>query len=406
MALIPSARYPAQIDIDADYPQGKARNAGSFQDGTGTPLEADWLNDVWGFLQAILSAAELTPSGTPDTATVSQYLDGLRAIASVTTSERHLRALMQMRSVGLDGVTPATDDFMAAASTGALGLSLIVKGGTNGVFRVGDESVVATNAITATGLTDCRAIAYNGSNRFVAVGLGATGSAFSTSGTTWTAGGLISVPGQPNAIVWDGTQFIAADGSASRHSTNAVTWSTPTTDINAATGGGPKAIAVLSAGVVLSIGSGLLTPTIARTTDHGATWTQISVIPTTIANPAMQSIVGDGSGEVLALIKDGFDSLVECWASSDGVTWTKRSEIPGHNDGTTEFRALMCQDTGLVIVSSAGEPAQVSASTDRGRTWSPMAFYHLMQTASMSVARGRIFGAGGARIYATDPLVA
>jgi hypothetical protein len=83
MALIPGTRYPAQTDADADYPHGKARNAGSYQDGTGTPLEKDWLNDDWGFKQALLAAASITPSGDPDKVGASQYLDALLALASL-----------------------------------------------------------------------------------------------------------------------------------------------------------------------------------------------------------------------------------------------------------------------------------------------------------------------------------
>lgn len=80
MALNPADRYPAQIDADSGYPFGKARNAGSFQDGTGTPLEKDWLNDLFGLLQSLLDAAGLSPSGVPDEVGVSQYLEALRAI--------------------------------------------------------------------------------------------------------------------------------------------------------------------------------------------------------------------------------------------------------------------------------------------------------------------------------------
>lgn len=80
MALIPSSRYPSQVDADGAYPLGKARNSGSYQDGTGTPLERDWVNDLWGFQQALLAAAEITPSGTPDQVGASQYLESLEAV--------------------------------------------------------------------------------------------------------------------------------------------------------------------------------------------------------------------------------------------------------------------------------------------------------------------------------------
>lgn len=82
MALVPSAQYPSQIDTDPAYPQGKARNAGSFQDGTGTPLEKAWVNDLWGFLQALLASAGITPSGSPDQVGASQYLQAVQAIAT------------------------------------------------------------------------------------------------------------------------------------------------------------------------------------------------------------------------------------------------------------------------------------------------------------------------------------
>lgn len=83
MAIIPGTRYPAQTDADTDYPHGKARNSGSFQDGTGTPLEKDWLNDLWGFNQALLAAASITPSGDPDKVGASQYLAALMKIAAL-----------------------------------------------------------------------------------------------------------------------------------------------------------------------------------------------------------------------------------------------------------------------------------------------------------------------------------
>lgn len=80
MAIVPSTEYPAQtITSDPGYPHGKARNVTVPGDGTGTPLEADWLNDLWGFLQAVLSYGGVSPSGVPDTASASDYLDALKA---------------------------------------------------------------------------------------------------------------------------------------------------------------------------------------------------------------------------------------------------------------------------------------------------------------------------------------
>lgn len=80
MAIKPKVEYPYQtITTDPAYPHGKARNVTVPGDGTGTPLEQKWVNDVWGFLQAVLAAGGVTPSGIPDTASASDYLNALKA---------------------------------------------------------------------------------------------------------------------------------------------------------------------------------------------------------------------------------------------------------------------------------------------------------------------------------------
>jgi hypothetical protein len=82
MSLNPSTSYPGQIDTTApaDYPYGKAQNESVAGASDGTPLEKAWVNDLWGFLQAVLAAAGITPSGTPDKVGASQYLQGLQLI--------------------------------------------------------------------------------------------------------------------------------------------------------------------------------------------------------------------------------------------------------------------------------------------------------------------------------------
>lgn len=78
MAINPSAAYAGSIDTSdpTNYPYGRPQN-----DNTpatdGTPLDQAWLSDLFGFQQALLEAANITPSGTPDSATVSQYLEAL-----------------------------------------------------------------------------------------------------------------------------------------------------------------------------------------------------------------------------------------------------------------------------------------------------------------------------------------
>lgn len=83
MAIDPSARYGAQLDLsDPAFPHGKPRNVSTPGDGTGTPFEAGWLSDLFGWQQDLLDAAGLTPSDVPDEVGSSQYNAGIRAIVS------------------------------------------------------------------------------------------------------------------------------------------------------------------------------------------------------------------------------------------------------------------------------------------------------------------------------------
>jgi len=90
MAIVPSTKYSTQIDTSdpTGYPQGKAKNVVTAGDGSGTPLEKDWVNDAWGFFQSLLSRAGITPSGSPDKVGTSDYLDALNTMLGGTTDLR------------------------------------------------------------------------------------------------------------------------------------------------------------------------------------------------------------------------------------------------------------------------------------------------------------------------------
>jgi hypothetical protein len=91
MALDLTVTYPAQVATDVDYPQGKARNVTVAGDGTGTPWEEQIVNDWLGFFQGVLAAAGITPSGIPDTATTSDYVDALIYLIKNTTFTEGIR---------------------------------------------------------------------------------------------------------------------------------------------------------------------------------------------------------------------------------------------------------------------------------------------------------------------------
>lgn len=95
MALDISAKYPGKSNAPSSaYPFGSARNITTPGDGTGTPLEQAWLNDQFGFQQALINDAGLTPSGNPDTAEASQYLEAARImLGAVAKSLAELSAV-------------------------------------------------------------------------------------------------------------------------------------------------------------------------------------------------------------------------------------------------------------------------------------------------------------------------
>ncbi len=83
MALNLITRYLTTRIDNSDltgYPYGKAQNVQGGVDGTGTPWEADIINDTQGFLQALLSEANTTPSGNADMVGASDYLDSLKTV--------------------------------------------------------------------------------------------------------------------------------------------------------------------------------------------------------------------------------------------------------------------------------------------------------------------------------------
>lgn len=89
MALIPGNTYPGKINPpSAAYPLGSARNVTTPSDGTGTPLQANWVNDLWGLLQGLLVSANVTANGQPDTALSSQYFEALTKLFSNQTAVR------------------------------------------------------------------------------------------------------------------------------------------------------------------------------------------------------------------------------------------------------------------------------------------------------------------------------
>lgn len=78
MALILPNRYPGRAGpVTVDHPQGTFKNRSAPNVEDGTYMEQDWANNIYGFLGAVLKAANVSPDGNVDTATSSQVYDAL-----------------------------------------------------------------------------------------------------------------------------------------------------------------------------------------------------------------------------------------------------------------------------------------------------------------------------------------
>lgn len=87
MAIDLTVTYPTKVNpASPAWPFGQPRNITAPGDGTGTPWEQAIIRDSEGFKQALLSVAGVTPSGTPDTAQLSQYLQSLLKISGLVVA--------------------------------------------------------------------------------------------------------------------------------------------------------------------------------------------------------------------------------------------------------------------------------------------------------------------------------
>lgn len=102
MAINPAARYPTQTAVDGDWPYNAPKNIVAPGDDTGTPWDEDVVKDLWGFQQALLLQAGITPTDVPETPVASQYLDALNAI--FTRGLSATTAILTSDLAGVNGV--------------------------------------------------------------------------------------------------------------------------------------------------------------------------------------------------------------------------------------------------------------------------------------------------------------
>lgn len=396
MALIPSTRYPAQIDTgDAGYPQGKARNAGAFQDGTGTPLEKDWINDLLGFQQALLADAGIVATGSPDQVGASQYLDAMYAI----TRSRRLLALALCKPRPLNiGVASDTNGACAVISQGRGKPAVCATMASGGVALIGDGTA-ANGGVVASITGPVKAGARNPSTgRLVLVGTGGNRSCFSTDGgANWSAGGDLGGSGVD--LIWSttNTRFVATYSGHVRYSTDAVAW----TDVVLAGAGGStyRGIGRLPNGnLVLSTGTGG-SLALKLSSNGGASWGATGSPPPSYSSG--HAVTGAGIDKLYFAGVLG-SGAIEVFSSTDGNVWSLVSTLTApaglsYASGTTMIK--QCPDTGkLFMTVASGASFLVLASLDGGVTWTePLD----LQTTAAGCPRYESWDVAGGRMILT-----
>lgn len=391
MALVPGTQYPAQTDVDPAYPQGKARNAGTFQDGSGTPLEKSWVNDLWGFLQSLLSAAVITPSGTPDQVGASQYLTAVKSLASSGAKAEDLKGWSRVS-------TTITGSSLGGARDPSRALALISNGAASGTLRVrGDGSPTATGNVAVS----VREIARDpGTDTYVAAVSSPNFAYRSTNfGTAWAVATTKPAAGAFR-VVWGDAVFLAI-----RDDNNIYT--SPTGDVWTlrATAGGilvrsccPTKDAV--AAEFLIAASQIA---VEASSNAGVTWAAAGALPDAAhhAGATATSMASIPVGiQVLPFFLANYDSGTEYRvyrATATGTGWTQISTLPlptslvGDNAavrliGDNDSRAL------LAVLQSNGltKGTWLFLSLDAGLTWSSGVCVDAALGA-VAMANGRVF---------------
>jgi hypothetical protein len=373
MAIDYGVAYPAQTDTDAAYPQGKAKNVSVPGAGDGTPWTADVVNDIWGFLQALIKSVGATPSGSPDTANVSQYLQSL---ARATWG-----AMMASNWTYPD--PGSGSDHLYAAAYSESTTRWVLAGAAGKVYMSVDLGVWFTT--TLAGTPTIRAACWSESLALFIICGDAGYIATSPDGITWTSrnstvgddlSALAVKPGSPDTVVAVG------DSGVNVHSTTGTTWAA-----------GTSALSTHFVGVAYSptlnlfvrCGSGVY-----ETSADGATWSGLIASPSPMSQYAIA-----WSTYHAKFVAVGLSGWVE--TSVDGLTW----ESEGQVTGTPDLYGVAV-DSVLGQAFAVGEDG-VAVSFDLS-TWAHREVLDgvIYRGAAYSAVRGQVVTAGdGQRVGAS-----
>lgn len=171
MSIDLTVQYPGKVGTATpSWPFGEPRNITTPGDGTGTPWEAAIVKDTEALKQSLLTAAGITPSGTPDTVAVNQIMQGL--------VEQAMGRPVRVASSGTANdyiLTPLTNQYGAASLYDGLTVEFQSLGQNTGAMTIN------YNGLGAVTLRDPDGLAIQAGQINNASFLRAT-----YSGTSWT----------------------------------------------------------------------------------------------------------------------------------------------------------------------------------------------------------------------------
>lgn len=373
MAISPLAKYFTQIDGSdpTGYPYGAARDDLTPDDGTGTPLQEDWVNDVFGLQQALLNEASIVPSGTPDKVGSSQYLDAIKAVIQ-DLADQNLKTL-QLEN---------WDTYQVDTFTGSLSgirhhsSGVFITVGANDELQSSFDGITWTRRTSGGGPMDTLyGTAFDGTT-YVAVGMSGRIKS-STNLATWTArtaangytGSFTDIIYRPPGDATAG--FFCAIGTSGEIQTSAsgATW-TKQTQAGAYAGffnriayGNELLVAVGDSGEIQT--SQFAETWVKRTPGGGYSNTFFSV--------------AYGNGIFVATGVDG-----EIQTSPDGINWTSRTD--SGLSGLSSEQVLLDVTFGDGEFCIVGGSGAVQTSPD-GINWTQRLAYP-RQTVLVGVAYG------------------
>ncbi len=383
MALIPSAKYPGQV-LTSDptgYPQGKARNDITEGDGTGTPWEEALVNDFWGFHQALLDAADITPSGDPDKVTASDYLDAVEKIAKRAADVDALlnweRALGSTSLGEFDSASGPVD--MRGGDFDPISRQWILAGNTDGCVLSFDDGLIFLRADTGMGTSiPLQDVAIGATSSAVAVG----GSATVYQRATILSGswGTIIAPGSP-VDLWSvgydtsntryviiGEKAASAPYAATSDSPTGTAFTDRSSALPASFAGKPLvSLAISDGGVVVAAAVGIHNK-LAVSTDGGEIWADST---TTLANGIYQVAYSVEQGLFVA-VRTNSTSFNQTYTSADGLVWTLGGSGPtglSATIGGQHNHGVAWHGEAIVVVGELSSLLAVAFSIDKGVTY-------------------------------------